>query len=105
MPEEEIQALQQLQPLQRNRKLVIKACNKGAGIILLNFEDYIKTCYEHLTSKQSENKPYYTQVNDLEVEKSKTQIKKVLDEGLERQIISKEDYNVMLADDKSPGRF
>ena len=37
LPPDELQALKQLQ---RERKIVVKPCDKGAGIILMYFEDY-----------------------------------------------------------------
>ena len=66
LPEDEIQALKELQQMQRERKIVVKACDKGAGIIIVNFDDYLKTCYEHLTSRQTNGQPYYSQASDLE---------------------------------------
>ena len=35
-----IEALLQLLKLQKDRQIVIKRCDKGAGIIILNFKDY-----------------------------------------------------------------
>ena len=105
LPEDEMQALKKLISLQRERKIVIKACDKGAGVIILNFEDYMKTCYEHLTSKQRDNNPYYTEVDDIALDQAKKEIKDVLDEAIEDNIISKKEYNAMIAEDKNPGRF
>ena len=51
LPVDEINALKQLIQLQKDRKIVIKACDKGAGIIILNFDTYMKACYDHLLSK------------------------------------------------------
>ena len=65
LPPVELQELKQLQELQRDQKIVVKPCDKGAGVIIMNFEDYLKSCYEHLTSLQSENNPYYLQVSPL----------------------------------------
>ena len=50
IPIEEVNALKELTKLQRDRIIVIKACDKGAGIIILNFDDYLKVCYSHLWS-------------------------------------------------------
>ena len=105
IPIDEINALKELIQLQKDRKIVIKACDKGAGIIILDFPEYLKACYEHLLSKTADDKPYYNKVGELEVEISKAKIKKVLEEMLEKEIISKKEFDAMLADDKNPGRF
>ena len=81
LPVEEISALKELIKLQKDRKIVIKACDKGAGIIILNFNDYMKTCYEHLLSslpKQSEAEEpsmYYKAVNEFALEHASNKIK------------------------------
>ena len=102
---DELQALKQLQELQRDRKIVVKPCDKGAGVILMNFEDYLKSCYEHLTSLQSENSPYYIQVSELAIEEAKIIIGNILDEALDNEIITKEEHKAMCAEDKKPGKF
>ena len=56
--------------LQKDRKIVVRARDKGAGVINLNFNDFMKTCYEHLTSEQSTNNPY-KEVADIALEKDK----------------------------------
>ena len=42
---------------------MIKPCNKGAGSIILDFDDYLQSCYQHLSSEQLQiggsKKPYY----------------------------------------------
>ena len=57
LPINEIHALKQLITLQKERKIVIKACDKGAGIMILDVKDYIKACYNHLLSKTASDKP------------------------------------------------
>ena len=47
----EKQALSALISLQKQKKIVIKPCDKGAGIIVLNHKDYIESCVNHLNSK------------------------------------------------------
>ena len=39
LPEDELLALKELVKLQKERQIIIKRCDKGAGVILLNFED------------------------------------------------------------------
>ena len=65
LPKEEIEALMHLIKLQKERVIIIKAADKGAGIVIINFQDYIKACYDHLLSSlpnvNSEEEPelYY----------------------------------------------
>ena len=65
----------------------------------------MKACYRHLGSEQSENHPYYTQVDEFEVERSKNKIDTLLKEALENKTISSDEYIGMVAADKEPGRF
>ena len=105
IPQDELEALKSLTKLQRETSIVIKACDKGAGVIILNYNDYMKACYRHLGSEQSENHPYYTQVDEFEVERSKNKIDTLLKEALENETISHDEYIGMIAADKEPGRF
>ena len=105
LPDDEMNALKEINKLQRERQIVVKACDKGAGVIILNFKDYMKTCYNHLSSRQADNKPYYTEVNDIALDIAKNKIKNVLDKGLEEESISKSEYDAMIAENKKPGRF
>ena len=92
LPVIEMNALKELIKLQRDQVIIIKPCDKGAGLIILDFNIYMKACYEHLLEKQS-NKDgdlnYYVKVDEFEVERSKKIIKNVLNEALADEIISK----------------
>ena len=105
LPVDELNALKDIIQLQKDRQIVVKACDKGAGIMILNFNDYLKSCYEHLLSVTEDGRPYYMQVNDIEVEKTKTKIRRVLEDALKSEIISKPEVDGMCPDDKVPGRF
>ena len=105
LPPEEYAALKELCKLQKEKKIVIKPCDKGAGILILDYSEYMKACYSHLTSLQSENTPYYTKVDALEVERTQTKIENILQEGISNKIISKEEYDGMNAEGKEAGRF
>jgi hypothetical protein len=74
LPVDEINALKQLIQLQKDRIIVIKACDKGAGIIILNYNRYMQACYEHLLSKTEDDIPYYSKVDDLAVDRAKLKI-------------------------------
>ena len=84
---------------------MIRACDKGAGVIVLDFNEYLKACYEHLTSEIAPGKPYYSPVNELEIETTKEKIRSLLKQGLDNDIISKSEFEEMSPDDKGPGRF
>ena len=75
LPIEELAALKELIRLQRERVIMIKPCDKGAGILILDFKLYMQACYEHLLAKQTnengEEDSYYMQVEEWEVERSK----------------------------------
>ena len=53
--------------LQKDRRIVIKPCDKGAGIIILDFQEYISACKKHLDSEQKDENgiphKYYLEVN------------------------------------------
>ena len=42
IPKDELKALKELVRLQRERKIIIKQCDEGAGIMIMNFDYYIK---------------------------------------------------------------
>ena len=54
---------------------MIKPCDKGAGIILLDFDKYVEAGENHLNSKQVDKygnfHPYYAEVNESEIEEAK----------------------------------
>ena len=105
LPVDEICALKELIKLQKDREIVIKSCDKGAGIMILDFKQYMQACYDHLTSKTANGTPYYSNVDDLAEERVKTKIRKILKDMLEKNVISKSEFDAMNADDKTPGRF
>ena len=99
IPKELFEALTELINLQRKKEIIIKRCDKGAGIMILNFTDYIDASYVHLNSRQeNENgttSPYYTKVNKQEIQKVATQLTHVLDEALDNKIITDNEYKAM----------
>ena len=52
IPQDEFSALQELIRLQRERVIIIKPADKGAGILVINYDDYVKHCGDHLSSRQ-----------------------------------------------------
>ena len=88
---------------------MIKPCDKGAGIIILDYPVYMRACYQQLSSEKlmgdGEMKKYYIRVDQIELERTKTKIRNVLQEGLDLEILSKEEFEAMLADDKDAAKF
>ena len=109
LPKDEFEALLKLIQLQKECKIMIKPCDKGAGIIILDYEEYIKACYKHLNAKiigkNGEEENYYTKVDSNSLDLAKTKIKFIIEEGLDNEILSKPEYEAMTAEDKNPGKF
>ena len=109
LPVEEIQAMKELIKLQRQRQVIIKACDKGAGLIILDFKDYLRACYEHLVSRL-ENKEglpqnYYKEVQGGFIEEAKLEIKDVLVEAQALDLITDAEFKAMDPEDCDPARF
>ena len=109
LPPDEIEALQKLIELQKSRIITIKPCDKGAGIIILNFEDYVDSCSTHLSSKQLQpdgsQLPYYEKVEETIIREAKHLISSTLETGKEKGWINKDEFEAMLPDEKNPGKF
>ena len=111
LPVDEIAALKELIRLQRQRIIIIKAADKGAGIVILNFTDYMKACYNHLLSslpkKTNDEEPslYYKAVNELSLEEAKTKIIDVLKDALDKGTINKDEFSEMNPEEKNPAKF
>ena len=109
LPPNQIQALKEIIQLQKDRKIIIKKCDKGAGIIVLNFEDYMSAANKHLLSQHElENGDkinFYSKVNTNHVEKVKDNITKILQEAFDNNIINKEEFDAMDPSAKSVGKF
>ena len=105
----EFEALKQLIELQKNRVIVIKPADKGAGICILDFCDYIDSCHEHLTSVQPQPfgppLPYYTPSTSTELQKVKKHIVNTLKNAKEQGWISKDEFTMMDPTDAGAGRF
>ena len=50
LPPEEIDSLKELVCVQKEIIIIIKGAYKGVGIVVLDFDNYIKSCYDHLLS-------------------------------------------------------
>ena len=104
----EFKALTDIVKLQKERKIVIKQCDKGAGVIILDHAEYLRSCYNHLSMTQSisgETENYYENVDENIFLQAKEKIKEVLDEAFDNEIINKEEHNAMNPIDKPPAKF
>ena len=88
---------------------MIKPCDKGAGIMILDYLVYMRACYEHLMLEKilsdGESKKYYCRVDNMELDYTKVKIRNLVQEGLDNDILSKEEYTAMLADEKEAAKF
>ena len=96
--------MKQLTVLQKEKKIVIKPADKGAGIVIVNFDDYIETCVNHLSSSQASSKgeeaQFYQKVDNKEIDNAKLHITKVIQEGFNNEILNKNEYKEMLPENK-----
>ena len=76
---------------------------------MLDFNDYMKATEEHLESKHElpngDKIPFYTKVESEALESTKSIIKKVLQEGLDNQIITKDEADAMNPNGATVGKF
>ena len=109
IPPEEIAALKDLIKLQRDRVITIKACDKGAGVIILDFNEYMRACYMHLSSQQLQPdgslKQRFNLVDEFQIIKAKEALTKLLEEGLDNKFITNEEFSAMDPENKDLARF
>ena len=109
LPSDELEALKILIQLQRDRIITIKPCDKGAGVIILDFEEYVNVCNEHLNLLQEnpndEMKPFYHKIDSSQLDEAKIKIKHVLEEALDNKVITNTEYEAMNPENKNPGKF
>lgn len=109
LPPAEIAALNTLIHLQKTRLITVKPCDKGAGIIILDFDKYLDSCTTHLSSSkemvEGMTQPYYQEVSANDVIQAKEKISKVLDLGLREGWISENEAKAMDPGEKKPGKF
>ena len=75
---------------------------------MLNYDDYIKSCTEHLETTRTvgnveEN--YYQRVEESEFIRSKERIKEVLKEARDNEIIDKAEFEALIPKEKLPSKF
>ena len=109
LPKSELLALKQLIDLQNKRIITIKPCDKGAGLIILNFDEYLASCHNHLGAKQQQEdgsfKNYYSEVNEFDLKAARDQVSDVVNTAYNDGLLSKDEYNAMNPDNCGPGKF
>ena len=75
----------------------------------MDFDAYLESCNKHLSSEQIQpdgtKKPYYSKVDDSKLELAKSKILSLLQEALQKEYISKEEFKAMDPTEKTPGKF
>ena len=109
LPPKQIQALKELIKLQRERKIVIKRCDKGAGVIILDFDDYMDASLKHPNSthklENGNEVSFYSEVQPEMIEEVKEKVINILQEALDNEIISKDEHDAMNPTATSAGKF
>ncbi|MCP4297147.1 MAG: hypothetical protein GY786_16215, partial [Proteobacteria bacterium] len=44
LPDDEFEAIQNLVRLQKERQIVVKPADKGSGIVVVDYDDYVDSC-------------------------------------------------------------
>ena len=95
IPKEQLVALKEIIKLQRDRKIIIKRYDKGAGIIILNYEKYLNATYAHLkstlTNTDGSTSRYYTKVDESTINTAKYTLTEVLHEAFDNNIITQDE--------------
>ena len=106
LTEGEKEALKQLVRLPRDRTIVIRPCDKGAGIIIIDFKVYIRVCQNHLESTTNTGDKYYVKADTKTLREARDKMENIVKEGFDNEILNKEEYTAMLpGEDEKPGRF
>ena len=91
--------------LQRNCIIVIKPCDKGAGIIVCDYAKYVLSCQKELESKTKNGENYYKIISQKDLDKAKQEIDLILNKALEAKSISKSEHEAMVSKEKNAGKF
>ena len=109
LPKDLMLALKELIKLQRKRIITIQKCDKGSGVIILDCDEYIRSCNEHLTktlkNTDGSETPYYREVDSRNLDAAKTEILDVLKEAHKEGIISDDEFEAMDPSSKKVARF
>ena len=105
---EEREAIDELTELQKSGDIVIQPADKGSGICIMDRKDYIEEAQRQLgatlVTEHGEVK-YYEKVEKDAIDKQYKDIKKVLEEGVEKKYFNKQFAKQMLPEKPKPGSF
>jgi len=105
IPKEEIEALKLLIKMQREHKIIIKPADKGAGITIVDFKDYVTACENHLSEKASCGTPYYEEVHASMLLYAKAKILKTVLKGYTNGNLTEEEFKAMSPKEAHPSKF
>ena len=104
---DEREALEELINLQKSGDIVLQPADKGSGICILHRKDYISEAQgqlnDTLVCEDGSTRKYYEKVNQDKIKEQFNQIKEVLNEGVEKNYITKEFAKLMLPTKPKPG--
>ena len=97
-------AIKELTKLQSTGQIQIKPADKGGGVVVMNSSDYLNEMSKQLsavfTNKDSSTSPFYEQIEPKALEIQKKAIQKIINKGLNLNIISKSDKEFMMPSGK-----
>ena len=110
IPDDEYKALLNLRKLQNDRIITIKPADKGSGICIIDYQDYVESCNIHLNSTQPQENslpplPYYSPANENLIKKAKKEILSVLEEGKKEGWLTNPEFKAMDPSDCRIGKF
>ena len=103
--QKEMEALKTLINLQKTQKIVIKPCDKGAGIIICDYGEYVSSCEKDLKEMSPNNEPNYTKITEKDLNTAKSKITDTLNSAHMAQQITNQELKEMLPIDKKAGKF
>ena len=65
----------------------------------------MKPCHDHFESETTDGEKYSVPVNQSALVVAKDKLSNLLQEGLENEYITQEEYQAMLGSDMNPGKF
>ena len=99
LPNNSLLAMKELINLQKQCEIIIKRCDKGAGIILLDFKEYIHACNVHLNSElvthNGTTSPYYTKTDQKTVDSANDILENILIEAEDNDIMTHDKHKAI----------
>ena len=105
---EEREAIEELTDLQKSGDIIIQPADKGSGICIMDRKDYIEEAQRQLRATlvtEHGEVNYYEKVEKDAIDKQYKDIKKVLEEGVEKNYFNKQFAKQMLPEKPKPGSF